>query len=233
MDEIWFEEELIPFDFDPLYKGDKDKYAELIQKHNLKGSVRLHIPRHRSLHVNELGNLKFERTGHSYILVKLGCEFDPGELARKRYIGFVTATLTIYTWGEGKLNPLIFDLFPVNFDSGKGETVKLSFAPAITFVSGAGVSLGGIETDIGEISPTIRGFKGKDEREPYWNLKHHRECPLYGIRNFWILVEMPPSLPKFSLVPVVEASLQTQLGPLKLGPKIKEIERRDRYVVYR
>jgi hypothetical protein len=226
---IWYEEELLPPDnLQEITRGAKD--PTLISELS-KCKIRIYRPQERIIGPSE--KLAFRRPEHNYILIKLGCEFDPGEKAREARFGFLSAKITVFLLGQENLHPRVYDLYPAVIDQGKPDTVKLKLEPSFTLVSGAGGSLGGIETDIsvGQIDPVVRGFKGEEERCPYWNLQHFRTAPLYGVRQFWLVVEVPEKLETFRVIPLVEAKMQSKFGPIPLSARIQQQSMRKQYVV--
>jgi hypothetical protein len=226
MTEIWYEDELVPSEnwLDTL-KLTKSPMNSAYLENPPKGIIRLHMP--QELHLTASDKIQFRRSGYKYVLVRLGCEFDPGEEARSANFGFISAKFSIPIFGEGDNFPRVHSLFPLELNRGKPDTAKIKFEPAITLISGASVSLGSIEKDIafGQVAPIVRGFKGDDEHAPYWNLEHHREAPLYGLRHFWMLLEIPPTIENCYLMPVAEAELQGKIGPILLKSRKQEAHR--------
>ena len=229
MSEIWYEEELFPSD-DWLEQAHNTK-SPFDPQEPPRGNIRVHTPIERVIGTSE--KLSFRRPEHIYVFVKLGCEFDPGEAARAAKFGYVSAIFKVHCEGEGELQPRVQDIFPEVINKGKPDNVKLKFEPAITFVSGTGGSLGGIERDyaVGQVAPVVTGFKGGEEHAPYWNLEHHREAPLYGLRNFWILLEIPPKLSVCHLIPYADGTMQARFGPIPLKPKVQQTAHRPRYTI--
>ncbi len=230
----WIDEELFP---DPeqmndLTKGTKSTSDDRARLEAIRGRIRMQDPRWKVLDSKEVKVLGAITPKQRYCLLRLSCEFDPGADARAARIGYASAVLAAYLWGIGKAHPRVHSLAPVDISSGKPATVTMKLGPSIT-VAGTGVSLGSIEGDIavGTVAPIVKGFAGKDESQPYWNLEHHHEAPLYGRRYFWLLVESPQSLAEFSISCRVEAYLQTVLGRLRLGPKVYDWAKRPRYVI--
>lgn len=230
MSEIWYEEDLFPSDnWVEQWKNTKSpsEPTETLPR----GHIRVHKPIERLMDAFE--NLPYRKAKHSYVFVKLGCEFDPGEAARAANFGYASAVFRVHCEGEGKLQPHIQEIIPESMTKGKPGNVKIKFEPTITLVSGAGGSLGGIEWDsaVGQVAPVMTGFKGQDDHAPYWNLEHHREAPLYGLRNFWILLELPPKLNICHLIPYADATMQAKFGPVWLGPKAQQTAHRPRYTI--
>ncbi len=234
MIDTWFDEELTP---DPdsiaiLMKGSKSGRDDRARLEAIRGRIRVHDPRWKVLDYTEVKALGAITPNHRYCWLRLSCEFDPGADARAAKTGYAAAIMSAYLWGTGRAHPRVHSLAPVEVSSGKPRTVTAKIGPSFS-IAGTGGSLGGIEADIaiGSIAPIVRGFAGKDERQPYWNLEHHHEAPLYGRRHFWLLVESPHSLAEFSISCRVEADLQTILGRLRLQPKVHDWAQRPRYVI--
>jgi len=230
MSDIWFEENLEPDLSELAYatKGDPDATRKFLK---LSSPLRMNFPRSRALTSTEINHIAVPVTHCKYTLVKLGCEFDPGPAARAARLHFDSAVFQVFILANGNEKPRVYNLAPVEFDKGEPGNVKLKLEPSITLISGAGGSLGGIETDIavGQVAPVVRGFKGKDDMQPYWNLESHKEYPLYGSRNFWLILEAPASVQECYLSCRVEGTLNTPLGRILMLPPQREVEHRPRY----
>ena len=226
---IWFEEELFPED-----NGDgfEVKGSPSTQS-SIGASVRVYEPRVKSLSPAEIKSINFTKPDHHYAVVKLGCELDSGNDARKIKAGFVSAKVSVPIWGDGKAYTKVFALFPIELRQGMPQAVKLKLEPSVEIASTVKAGLGSLETDVlvGQVAPSIVGFKGDHEMRPYWNLEHNNQAPLYGMRNFWLLLEVPPVSKSCFISCIITTALQTQAGPIYLGPKEKDIARRSRFKV--
>jgi hypothetical protein len=147
MNDIWFEEELVPSpkSIDELLSEKKGPMGRIKreQLEAIRGAVRVHKPRWQELNPDEVVRLRVANPSDRIIIIRLGCEFDPGEDARKARIGFVSATARAILEGKEQLHPLVYDLAPVKVDQGKPRSLQFNLEPTLKFPSGAGGSLGG------------------------------------------------------------------------------------------
>lgn len=224
MSNIWYEENIYP-DINSLATKDMSKSPI-----DVSGIVRLHVPRWKLLTHQELHQMAVPNLNNKYILVRLGCEFDLDQHSKAFKNHFESAVFQVFLHPDKDTKPRVYSLAPAEMDKGSSKNIKLKLEPSITFASGAGGSIGGVEQDItiGQVAPIIRGFKGKDEMQPYWNLQNHSESPLYGIRNFWLILETPLSVQGCYLSCRAEARLNTLLGNILLLPQKSIKEHRPR-----
>lgn len=230
-DKFWFEEELLadPESVEALVGSGAKSQDEAKKLRVIKRTVRLHLPRHEVLESEAVRKLPVSNARYHYVVVRLGCEFDPTEV---RPASFQSAKLTAWIGTDGKAQPRVHSLAPVEMTAGRPGSIKLKLEPSLTLDKYGG-SLGGIETDIlvGQVAPVVRGFAGENEREPYWNLEHHREALLYGLRHFWLLLEAPPGTNQIHIGCLVQGWLQTALGRLLLIPAEKRRLERPRHTI--
>lgn len=195
--------------------------------------VRINEPKVKILSSSEISSIDFTRPDCHYVVVKVGCELDPGNESRWFKAGFSAAKICVPIWGDGKGTIKVFAIFPIDMNEGTSQVVKLKLDPSIEVASVISASLGSIETDIliGQIAPSVVGFKGEHEMRPYWNLQHHSQAPIYGIRNFWLLLEAP-LMSKYCFISCyIVTALQTAIGPMYFGPKHKNITHSRRYKI--
>lgn len=228
MSEIWFEETLYP---------DPDILEELVEgvrdlnlKHQLgavRKNIRIHMPRAQLLDSKQKESITGAKSDADYFLVRLGCEFDPDQKPRAT---FVNAYYFVYLWPEGNLFPKVYDLAPLSLDAGGPQVVSVKLSPAIKTVTGAEMSFGEIGTNvnIGRVAPIIRGFKGDDEMSPRWDMEHHGEAPIHGIRHFWLWLEIPKAMQHCFISCRGEGLLQTTAGKLLFVPKKRRFDHRHR-----
>ncbi len=225
---IWIEEELFPEDSNENLgaKGNPSNKA-------ISAFVRIHEPRIKNLSSTEIKSIDFTKPDHHYTLVKLECELDPGNEARKVKAGFISAKVSVPAWGDGKTNTKVFALFPLEIQKGALQAIKLKLEPTIDVASAVKIGLGSLEADalVGQVAPSIVGFKGNQEMRPYWNLEHNNQAPLYGTRHFWLLLETPKASKLCYISCHIVASLQTLIGPIYLGPKKNDITNRPRFPI--
>jgi hypothetical protein len=221
---IWMEEELFAEEAESGFEGKGITES-------VGAFVRIYEPRVKALTSPEISSIDFTKPDHHYALVKLGCELDPGNEARRLKAGFSTARVSVPVWGDGKAYTRIFSLFPTSLKEGSPQTVKLKLEPSVEIASLVKVGVGSLETDIlvGQVAPSTIGFKGDHEMRPYWNLQHVNQAPIYGMRDFWLLLEAPRAANHCFISCFIATTLQTTVGPIHLGPKNKDITHRPRY----
>jgi hypothetical protein len=225
---IWFEEELFS-------EASQDSLGTKGTESagSFSSFVRVYEPREKILNSEEINSIPLAKPNHHYAIVKIGCELDPGNDARAAKAGFTSAKVSVPIWGDGKNPTKVFSLFPIEINRGVPQSVKLKIEPTISVASVLEVGLGSLEADIliGQVAPSIVGFKGDYEMRPYWNLKHKRQAPLYGMRDFWLLLEAPEPSNHCYISCIIVSSLQTPAGLVSLGPKQKNIEHRPRHKI--
>ena len=93
-------------------------------------------------------------------------------------------------------------------------------------------SLGKISTDLrlGQVEPVVVGWKGAAEREPRWELRPQSKS-LLGIRNCWLLIEVPEACGGARLAVRAEGDIQTRVGPIHVGPKERAWDKRQTVVI--
>lgn len=219
MPDLWFEEKLFP---DPKSLEELDGGPGLFRMGptNFNSVIRIHIPRYRILTDSEKAKLLVPKLDCKYILVRLGIELDPspnGKLAQEK---FDSALFQLFFQPIDNVNPRVYMLAPTELNDGKPESVKLKIEPSFSLLSGTSGSLGSIESDIqiGQVAPILRGFSGNNEMQPYWKLEGDPNAPLYGIRNFWLILEIPPEGRSCYLTCHAQGWLQTPYGKIFMHP---------------
>lgn len=163
-----------------------------------------------------------------YYLVRLGFEMDLDADARRAgsRFSFVRLTARLSGAAEGDALPRVYDLYPKDLYEGEPRVVKVEFGPEIK-VGEVGGSLGKISTDIqiGTVSPAIVAYKGRAECEPRWELTP-KQKELIGIRNSWLIVELPAQCRDAELRVRVEADIETKWGPIPVASRERVWEER-------
>lgn len=226
MEEIWYEEALIP---------PKDSFEELVTEKAYRthsnpafvreefvekahGVVRTNQPHWQQLAENQrlVGSLKNSRL----YLVRLGFEYEiPREFYdRGTRFTFGRCTAYIRTDENQPPQPKVFDVIPRSLYEGEPRKIAVKFGPNIT-IGDFGGSLGEISTDItvGQITPAVIGYTGDNECEPYWDLRPITK-DLLGLQNLWLVIEVPSECDAFRLSVRAEGDIQTKFGPIAIGP---------------
>lgn len=231
MTDIWYDDELAP---DPqsveeLTQGTMGP-NEAQQLAAIRRMIRIQEPRAKALDAARVASLAVSSDAYNYVLVRLGCEFDPA----RKYTGksFVSARYEGYLWGSDEQHPRVYSLEPVKVDAQSERKFTFEVAPEIT-VGDIGGKLGSIGAEIvsGHVEPVMRGYAGEQERQPYWTMEHHSQAPLEGQRNFWLLLEIPAALTACYLTCRVEGYLQTRFGKLLLRSPKREFAERPRFTI--
>ena len=225
--EVWYEEELVPSEqsIAKLVEGSKGLGARR-DLEATRGTVRVHHPRWAMMDPAGSSKIAVPSPGYRYCVVRLGCEFDPGETDRKKRREYVRARFQAFLYADVSPGPRVYSLAPKQINSGKPATMKVNFGPSLKTPDGVEASLGSLESDVtvGTVAAVMRGFAGANEQQPYWNLQRSPDAPLYGVRHFWLLVEAPQSLSQFYVKCFAEGEMQTIYGPLKVGPASKSTD---------
>jgi hypothetical protein len=229
MSDIWFRDELTPDpeSLDNLLAGVKSQ-TDRAQLAALRRTIVVYEPRIRKLDQAAMQRLAVSSAEYHYAVVRLGCEFDPDVEHRSTKIGFESASFAAYFQGNTGMPPRVYALAPEAIDKGKPGVVKLKFEPKFSIAKLVEISPGSIEHDIdvGRVAAIVRGFKGSDESEPRWELADHREAPLYGIRHFWLCLEVPKTLVTLTCRVIVDGVIPTKLGGLTMRTSMREYQLR-------
>ncbi|MFY9618742.1 MAG: hypothetical protein WAQ99_02930 [Pyrinomonadaceae bacterium] len=232
MDNLWFEEELVPTEgtvaatVKSLHRSDSD--AEDL-KNASKSVLRYSKPRWVELDPKQ-SNLLGSGEDSRFILTRFGFEFDLSEHGRETGSRFSYARCEAYLWSakEDEPQPTVYDLIPKDLYEGEPRKVQVKIGPEIK-LGEVGGSLGEISTDftMGYVEPAVVGWPGKDNREPYWELRPHSKS-LLGVRYLWVIIEIPKgcsgvsvavksagevTTPLFKAIPIVPKSWKWESRP--------------------
>jgi hypothetical protein len=241
MEELWFEEEIVVADNIALQmaqsiavhsKAEPKDVSQQI-KNQARGIIRLFKPRWKLLDPKLNRVIKNKNDFSQCYLVRLGIEFDIPTDLRKKGTRFTEIRFSTYIWATQNLlpKPSVYEIFPKTIYDGEPQKISLRLGPEITFEK-VGGSLGELSTDlvVGQLSPFIVGFIGEEERFPYWVLKSKNK-ELVGSQHFWMILEFPKGHKSVRLATRVEASLQTFVGPISIGPSLRQWESRPSVVI--
>lgn len=223
MDDIWFEEELMPTDqtVEQLTKQVKvpDLTRTVTEVKDLRAQVRMHTPRWERL--TDTQKLLSSGVVAAFYQVRLGFEIEVSKTAREAGARFEYAQCSARMWSaaSSRLQPSVYDLYPAYLDEGEAREISVEFGPEIK-VGDVGGSLGKISTDmrVGQVEPVIVGWKGEGEREPHWELRPQSKT-LLGVRHLWLLIQVPEECQGARLAVQVEGDVQAHWGILPVGPK--------------
>jgi hypothetical protein len=230
MDDIWFEEDLTPTDqtVEQLTKDVKGPEATrtVTEVQELGAKVRLHTPRWERL--TDTQKLLTSGVNATFYQVRLGFEVEVSKVARDAGEQFEHVQYSARMWSaaSSQQQPSVYDLYPAYLDEGKARKISVEFGPEIK-VGDVGGSLGKISTDvrIGQVEPIIVGWKGDGEREPHWELRPQSKT-LLGVRNLWMLIQVPEECQGARLAVWVEGDVKTHRGILPVGPKQRVWDKR-------
>lgn len=208
-----------------VYRGPTKSPSASDVNESARGAVRTHKPDVQRM--TDLSKI-LAAANARYFTVRLGFDFDLDHEARKAGARFSFVRFTVLLWGVERADaaPRVYDLFPKDLYEGEPRTVKVEFGPEIT-ANNVGVSLGSASTDIqiGTVSPAIVAYKGRGEREPRWELTP-KEKELIGMRNTWLVVEVPDECKGARLTVRVEGDIETKWGPIAVSPRERVWENR-------
>jgi hypothetical protein len=231
-DSLWFEEDLVPDDaavwqaIESTTKGDHDA-ATLATR--ISGTLR--CTRVRWKEVQPQQDWLTSHEGSRFVLARLGFEFDMSDEAKKAGSRFVFARCSAYLsvdGGDGAV-PTVYDIFPRDLYEGEPGDVQIKISPKIK-IGPVEAAVGEMATEltIGRVEPVIVGWSGKDEREPYWELRPKSKT-LLGVRYFWMVIDIPSAVDPIDVAVEAIAELETpRLPNITLGPKKRGWARRHR-----
>lgn len=211
MDKLWIDEELVPV-------TDSENTLESVNRPmaSNNGIMRIHHPQWGIYSNNTMAILSVNSS--KFLLVKFGFEFALKDNDSRSVFTF--ARCETYIRSANKIvQPIVLDIFPKDVYDGEQKKITLKLGPEIS-LGDYGGSLGGIGTDVsvGQITPSVVGWKGINEQTPYWELRPIKKS-LLGIQNFWAVIECPVNCNEIRISARAEAHLQTHFGPIAIGPK--------------
>jgi hypothetical protein len=220
-DPLWFSEELVPDDaavrqaVESTTKGDRNA-ATLATK--ISGMLR--CTRVRWKEVQPQQDWLTSHEGSRFVLTRLGFEFDMSDEAKKAGSRFVFARCSAYLSASGGTGaePTVYDIVPREMYEGEPSDVQLKFGPKIKIGPvEAGVGEMATELTVGRVEPVIVGWSGKDDREPYLELRPKSKT-LLGVRYFWLVIDIPGELTASRYGGDRRAG-DPRLSAITLGPK--------------
>lgn len=233
MDKIWFKDELVSTQVvsDEILKSTPETNSQNMMRNTAQGIVRADKPRWRRLDITP----EQLTSGVPVTLyqVRLSFQFDLPRPARESGIHFVRASCFAYLWPAvgGEPQPTVYDLYPRDLYDGGLRNVAVEFKPELK-IAEIGGSLGSISSDVplGQVEPVIVGWTGENERAPHWDLRPSSK-KLLGTRYLWLLIERPQGCSGVRLAAMVDAELQTRLGPIPVGPRTRTWDNRPSVVI--
>jgi hypothetical protein len=188
-DPLWFSEELVPDDaaarqaVESTTKG--DRYAATLAT---KISGMLRCTRVRWKEVQPQQDWLTSHEGSRFVLTRLGFEFDMSDEAKRAGSRFVFARCSAYLSASGgtRAEPTVYDIVPREMYEGEPSDVQLKFGPKIKIGPvEAGVGEMATELTVGRVEPVIVGWSGKDDREPYLELRPKSKTLLGSGTSGW------------------------------------------------
>ena len=239
MEDIWFEEELIPSQVTvsetikslPRAGGDSLNEAEI--QNATRGVLRYSKPRWGELDA-KTSKLLSSSANSRFVLVRFGFEFDLSREGRESGSRFTYARCAAYLWGvdENQPQPSVYDVLPKDLYEGEPQKVKVKVGAEIK-LGAMDVELGEVSTDftVGYVEPVVVGWPGEGGREPYWELRPQSKS-LLGVRYLWAIIEIPEGCADVQLAVQSEAEVTTPLfRPIIIAPKTREWASRPREVL--
>lgn len=202
--EFWFEE--------PLIGSSQEASLESTPP----GIVRMYLPRWALLTGQNIPLASAQN--HKFLIIKLGFEIELPRNRENLATTFARCEAYIYST-TNKPQPLVYDMYPKELYEGEPQKISLKLGPQLT-IGDYGASLGELGTDImfGHLTPSIMGWKGKNEQMPYWEFRPISR-KLLGAQYLWLVVEISEGCKEFRLSTRVYADIQTQFAFFSIGPK--------------
>lgn len=238
MNDLWIEEELFPDD-QMVAQAAKSLPSEEAQdqqqvKSQLRGIVRISRPRWRLLTQEEASGLLRSGRAPVFYLVRLGFQFDLSPEARDHGNRFVEARCSarLYPAQLDQPQPTVCEVIPRYYFEGKPSTMSIKFSPKIKLgVMEAGVGEAGMEISVGYVEPSITGWSGQDDCEPYWELRPKSQ-ELKGERHVWLIAEVPSGAEGLQLALKAEGALRSHLfGLIPIGPRLNAWSQRSNIMI--
>jgi hypothetical protein len=243
MDDLWFEEEIVPANdiisqtalkLAHNTKAVPEEISHQIKKQS-RGIIRSFKPRWKLLDSNKLDIPELTNNSHllRYYLIRLGIEYEVPIELRKAGVRFTEIKYSTYIWAahDKKSQPAVYEIYPTNIFEGEPQKMSFKIGPEFS-VGGLGGSFGELGTDLvmGQLSPAIVGFLGENERCPYWVLTAKTK-ELLGTQYFWVILEIPQDCANIRLATRVDAILRTFVGPIPVGPSSLQWESRPSVII--
>jgi hypothetical protein len=215
---------------------DKEAFLERFVEEKAQGILRVHRPRCRLLTAQEaaciptsLGPLQAGPLAQGELyLVRLGMEFDVRPEGREAGWAYAVAWCRAYLFSPGsREQPRVLDIYPQHLYKGEPSSVKVEVGLGLK-AGPVEVQVAKISTDLhlGQVTPATTGFLGREEREPYWELRTKTK-PILGVYHCWMIVERPAGCGPAHLAVLGEGDLQTRLFTIPVGPKERAWGRRE------
>jgi hypothetical protein len=216
--------------------ADREAFLERYVEKKAQGILRVHRPLCRPLTARETACIPTSQ-GHleagslaqgALYLVRLGMEFDVRPERREAGWAYNVAWCRAYLFSPGsREQPRVLDIYPQHLYEGEPSSVKVEVGLGLK-AAPVEVKVGSISADlhIGQVTPATTGFFGREEREPYWELRAKTK-PILGIYHCWMIVERPAGCGPVHLAAFGEGDLQTRLFTIPVGPKERAWGRRE------
>ncbi len=227
MENLWFEDELIPYNVidDEFTRGTTKNTTDVL---GVKAIVRIMEPSYQQIPAPQNTN------GTKFWLVRLRVEFETINPRTEFLFANCQAVLEKLYQNE-KDNPQVIEIYPEQIIDQEPKNIKVKIEPSLKFglaQLSAEASLGEISKEIvfGKISSETKGYIGNEQRNPHWKLNPGK-YPLEGIRDFFMIIRQPPTCSKFSLRLFVEAKIKNSKGVFLVKPKEDRLSVRRRRMI--
>lgn len=215
MDDIWFEDELVPIE-DQQTESTRGTSKGEYDDTGVKAVIRIARPSWR-----EVKFADFPIKGKHWLL-RMRVEF---ETLHPR-VEFLFAHCQAYIeklFPKDPDDPQIVEIFPTNLMNQEPKNIRVKLEPSIKFSFAelsAGASIGEIskEIAIGRVSSETIGYIGDQQRNPHWKLNPGK-YEIDGLRDFFMLIEQPPRCQKVTIRIRVEAKIKNHKGIFYMGPR--------------
>lgn len=224
MDDLWYEDELSPFEKngDEFTRGVKNETSDSFGGNAV---VRIMMPSYQQI----LGPK--DAIGNKYWLVRLRIEFETINPRAEFLFANCQAVLEKLYQNE-KEDPKVIEIFPEQIIDQEPKNIKVKIEPSLKFSLAqlsAEASLGEISKEIvfGKISSETKGYIGHEQRNPHWKLTPGK-YQLEGIRDFFIIIQQPSTCSKITLRLFVEAKIKNSKGVFHVKSKEDSVTTRRR-----
>ncbi len=215
MEDIWFEDDLVPLKDQVTDSTRGDKNGEY-DSSEVKAVVRIARPVWKNIK-----SVDFPAKGKLWLL-RMRVEFETLN-PRAEFLYAHCEAFIENLYPDDKDDPYITEIFPEKLIDQEPKNIKVKLEPSIKFgfaeVS-AEASVGEISKEIvfGRISSETNGYIGEKERNPHWNLNPGK-YQIDGIRDFFMVIDQPPGSRMATIRIRVDARVKNHKGIFHLGPK--------------
>lgn len=227
MENIWLEDELVPYGEidDESTRGTEYEHQDQLA---VKAIVRIARPQWQEVKIAHISR------GYKHWLVRMRVEFETLHPRAEFLFANCQAFIEKFYQNDPE-DPQVIEIYPERVIDQEPKNVKVKIEPTLKFglaQLSAEASLGEISKEIvfGRISSETKGYLGLEQRNPHWKLNPGK-YQIDGIRDFFMVIQQPSQCQKFTLRPLVEARIKNSKGIFLVKPKEDSLLARRRRII--